>query len=288
PGTASLAASGTQQFTALLKDAAGNTLTGRTVAWSSSATSVATVGATSGLATAVTNGTSSIVATSEGRTGSAQLTVQTLSASTFSLTSSGAAHIRPGETGVAVVKAGRPCCASITITLEVASAPTGITATLDTRTYAGDTSAMHLRIAVGASVAAGTVDIVVRGTTPGQAPVLLTVPVEVTTASIVSPITDDRIAAGRNLFSCGLRADGAPYCWGLNQSETYGSCYLRIAGCISSASPAVVSGSLRLRTIASGGFFTCGIALTGEAWCWGFNDQGQLGTGDFLVHNDPV
>jgi hypothetical protein len=62
------------QATATLKDAAGNVLTGRSIAWSSSAPSVAGVSA-NGLVTTSAAGTASVIATSEGKTGSATLTV---------------------------------------------------------------------------------------------------------------------------------------------------------------------------------------------------------------------
>lgn len=63
----------TQQLTANLRDAAGNAVFIRTVTWSSSAPTIATVSST-GLVTAVTAGTATITATSEGRTGTATVT----------------------------------------------------------------------------------------------------------------------------------------------------------------------------------------------------------------------
>jgi uncharacterized protein YjdB len=74
PANPSVAAGATQQFTATLKDASNNTLTGRAVAWSSSNELVATVNA-SGLATSKTAGTATITASSEGKDGSTTLTV---------------------------------------------------------------------------------------------------------------------------------------------------------------------------------------------------------------------
>lgn len=65
---------GTLQFTATLKAANGTVLTGRSVAWTSSNEAVATVSA-SGLARGVAPGTATITATSEGKSGSANLTV---------------------------------------------------------------------------------------------------------------------------------------------------------------------------------------------------------------------
>ena len=70
----SLTAGQTTQATATTRDASNNVLTGRSVAWSSSNTAVATVSA-SGLVTAVAVGSAQIIATSESKTGSATLTV---------------------------------------------------------------------------------------------------------------------------------------------------------------------------------------------------------------------
>ena len=64
----------TSQLTATPKDAASNALTNRSVTWSSSAPAVATVSAT-GLVTAVATGSTTISATSEGKTGTLLFTV---------------------------------------------------------------------------------------------------------------------------------------------------------------------------------------------------------------------
>ena len=67
----------TTQATAVLKSFAGAEFQGRPIDWTSSASGVATVSA-SGLVTAVGPGTSTIIATSEGLSGSASLTVSPL------------------------------------------------------------------------------------------------------------------------------------------------------------------------------------------------------------------
>lgn len=71
---ASLTVNQTSQASATPKDADGAVLTGRTVTWSSSSSTVATVSAT-GLVTAVSPGTATISGTSEGKTGSATVNV---------------------------------------------------------------------------------------------------------------------------------------------------------------------------------------------------------------------
>jgi uncharacterized protein YjdB len=77
PSTANVPAGQTFQLTATLTDAAGNVLTGRVVQWSSNNASRATVN-TAGLVSASTTnkGTVTITATSEGKSGSAIITVQ--------------------------------------------------------------------------------------------------------------------------------------------------------------------------------------------------------------------
>ena len=80
PAQASLSVGQTVQATATEKDASGNVLTGRLVTWTSSAPSVASVSA-AGLVTALAAGAANIVATSEGKTGSAAITVATVTSS---------------------------------------------------------------------------------------------------------------------------------------------------------------------------------------------------------------
>jgi hypothetical protein len=65
---------GALQLTATLKDTRGNVLKGRTVTWSSSAPAVATVSA-SGRVTGVTEGTATITAASEGKSGTLSVQV---------------------------------------------------------------------------------------------------------------------------------------------------------------------------------------------------------------------
>ncbi len=74
PATVSLQPGQTQQLTATPKDAGGNALSGRMVTWASGSTAVATVSG-SGLVSGVAAGSATITATSEGKSGSASVTV---------------------------------------------------------------------------------------------------------------------------------------------------------------------------------------------------------------------
>ncbi len=77
PNPLSMSVGQTTQLTATLEDAMGNVLNGRAVSWSSSNPSAATV-SSQGLVTAVANGVATITATSEGKSGSAAVTVVNL------------------------------------------------------------------------------------------------------------------------------------------------------------------------------------------------------------------
>lgn len=74
PATSQVAIRASETLSAVTRDAGGNTLTGRTVTWSSSDARVATV-TPSGTVTGVAAGTVTITATSEGHSGTATVTV---------------------------------------------------------------------------------------------------------------------------------------------------------------------------------------------------------------------
>lgn len=74
PPTATVSVGATQQMTATTLDGSGNTLTGRVVTWSTTDQNKATV-TPSGLVTGVSVGSVTISATSEGKAGASQITV---------------------------------------------------------------------------------------------------------------------------------------------------------------------------------------------------------------------
>ena len=87
----------TSQATAVLRDASNSVLTGRVVSWSSSNPAVALVNPTSGLVTGVLPGTANVIATSEGITGQAAITVTISTAPVASVSVAlGSASIQPG------------------------------------------------------------------------------------------------------------------------------------------------------------------------------------------------
>ncbi|MBX6333178.1 MAG: Ig domain-containing protein [Gemmatimonadaceae bacterium] len=85
PATASIALAGTVQLTATTRDADGHELSGRTVTWSTSDPTIATVSA-SGRVTGTGAGQATITATSEGKRGTARVTVTLPEAATVVIT----------------------------------------------------------------------------------------------------------------------------------------------------------------------------------------------------------
>ena len=74
PSSSTMIVGSVQQFSATVKDAQGFTLAGRTVTWSSSNSAVASV-SSSGLVNSLSAGTANIIATSDGKSGIATVTV---------------------------------------------------------------------------------------------------------------------------------------------------------------------------------------------------------------------
>ena len=103
-GSSTLDAGQTTTATPTLTDAAGNTLTGRTVAWQSSNSAIAAVNA-SGVVSAIAKGSVTITAIADGKTGSAPLTVATKTVASVIVTP-GSASATVGQTAqlVAVAK----------------------------------------------------------------------------------------------------------------------------------------------------------------------------------------
>ncbi|CAA9362401.1 MAG: hypothetical protein AVDCRST_MAG68-4521, partial [uncultured Gemmatimonadetes bacterium] len=84
PSPLSLPVGGTRTLSAVLRDASGNVLSGRAVTWSSANTAVAAVSAGGVVSGVSAGGPVAVTATSEGKSGSAQVTV-TASASALAL-----------------------------------------------------------------------------------------------------------------------------------------------------------------------------------------------------------
>ena len=86
-----------------------------------------------------------------------------------------------------------------------------------------------------------------------------------------------RVHAG-NGFTCGIVEGGKGLCWGLNDKGQLGEGGLFA---FFASAPKVISDDLRFRQLGTkaAGRHVCGITTSGDTYCWGENDFGQLGHG---------
>jgi len=93
------------------------------------------------------------------------------------------------------------------------------------------------------------------------------------------------VSAGSS-HTCGVDRGGTALCWGFNGNGELGD------GSTSNRStPVVVGGALlHFANVSAGGSasHTCGVDTSGNALCWGFNGQGQLGNGTTTNSATPV
>jgi alpha-tubulin suppressor-like RCC1 family protein len=101
--------------------------------------------------------------------------------------------------------------------------------------------------------------------------------VPVYTGGALSGVTLTQIVAGQN-FTCALATTGSAYCWG-NDGTIAGDPAIALGNGTTGASsvPVLVSGGLNFADITAGGDFACGVTTAGAAYCWGNNQNGQLG-----------
>jgi len=80
--------------------------------------------------------------------------------------------------------------------------------------------------------------------------------------------------------ACAIGVDGRAWCWGTNLFGELGSqaATESCEGFPCATRPVLVSTDLSFREISVRGRSSCAIATTGDAWCWGLNDHGQLGS----------
>lgn len=92
------------------------------------------------------------------------------------------------------------------------------------------------------------------------------------------------IVAG-SYHACGLTADGKAYCWGQDSDGQLGDGPAVLDDCMGvncSDTPVLVdtsgmAGSKVFVQLVAGSWHTCGLASDGLAYCWGYDEYGQLG-----------
>ena len=85
--------------------------------------------------------------------------------------------------------------------------------------------------------------------------------------------------------TCALTTEGKAYCWGVNGQGRLGN-----NSTADSRIPAAVQmpAGVSFQSITVGGNHTCALATTGQAYCWGWNQYGQLGNNSTTGSRIPV
>jgi alpha-tubulin suppressor-like RCC1 family protein len=253
PQTVEVVVGHTAKLNATPRDASGSALTGRTVSWSSSNTSIASVD-NSGTVTGVAAGSATITASSEGKSAAAAITVE----------------------------ADAPAVSVATVS--IAAAPDTIEAWDATALHATTRDAKDSLLTgrvirwTTSNPAVATIDSVtgvLTGIDRGTVTITATSEGKTGTRSQVIVIKYRSIGAG-TMHACDIASGGIVWCWGLNGAEgRIGSDQLGSSSM--SSTPVKVPGNLRFTQLATFGRHTCALTSEGKAYCWGYNGWGALG-----------
>ena len=85
---------------------------------------------------------------------------------------------------------------------------------------------------------------------------------------------------------CGLQTSGAAWCWGAGFNGNLGDGVFHPF--VQPSGPVAVTGGHVFASITTGREYTCGLTTTGAAYCWGMNNNGELGDGSTTSASSPV
>jgi alpha-tubulin suppressor-like RCC1 family protein len=264
---------GAVQLGVVTRDAAGNRINNRLVEWTSSDPGVATVARSandSGVVTGIADGVARLIATVEGASDTAVVTVGpppaivgfAISPDTATLVLRQQTQLKGSSKDAA---GGRNPLIASEVTWESS----------DPNVAAVD---------AGALVAA-------RG--PGEAIITgrwsnYTATARVSVVRLAFTMMD----AGR-WHTCGLASSNTTYCWGgsdLGQAGQPGivDASPLVAPRVRIVAPAPVSGQVSTGMVSAGGAHNCALDADGRAWCWGYGADGELGNGATTNSSKPI
>ncbi len=109
-----------------------------------------------------------------------------------------------------------------------------------------------------------------------------------TPVQVVGLVNVVQLAPG-SFHSCARLTDGTARCWGKNDHGQIGdgttTQRLTAVAVVSPDGTGVLSGIVDLH---AGYDFSCALLASGDVYCWGWNDLGQLGDGTKLDRNVPT
>ncbi len=270
----------TVQLTAVALGWDDKPMTGRTITWTSSNTSVATIDSTR-RAVFLRSGTVRFTAKSSPTTGEASVTAldrQLQSVSSGDDFSCGFANLGRGycwgvgELGQLGTTADSTCFDGSPLTVRGGGQ---FACTLSPKRHAG-TALEFIALDAGGNSACGvTRDKLIYcwgDDSFGQVGNGLKGAAEQPSLATVAQERFDSITVG-GAHACALNTARQAYCWGKDSLGQLGD-----DRSVNSTTPIPVAGGRAYSAISAGGDHTCAISA-GQAFCWGLNDQGQLGNG---------
>lgn len=113
------------------------------------------------------------------------------------------------------------------------------------------------------------------------------VPVEITMSGVLSGKTIKSIASGY-MHTCVIASDDLVYCWGFNDNGQLGNNSTTQSLVPVAVNTAGVLNGKTIKSIVTSYQHTCVIASDDLAYCWGYNNSGQLGNNSYSQSNVPV
>ncbi|MBI3982887.1 MAG: Ig-like domain-containing protein [Gemmatimonadetes bacterium] len=272
PASAALVVRGTVRLMATLEDASGRAIFGRPVVWTTDDAAVATVDA-GGVVTAIATGSTAVVASSEGVSDTAAITVA--AGISFASVSAGSGHT------CGLTEGGSAYCwghnyrgqlgdGSFSPAGTHSPAPLAVIGGLSfaTLTAGSDDALVGHSCGVTATGAAYCWGENQFGELGDGSTADRTAP-----AAVAGGLTVSTVSAGAD-HTCGLTPAGQAYCWGRNDGGQLGD-----GSTTPSAVPVAVAGGRTFSAVSAGSIHTCALTTAGAAYCWGVNVSGQLGNG---------
>jgi alpha-tubulin suppressor-like RCC1 family protein len=265
PAAPTVVLGGTRQLVAQMHDSVGRRVFQRTVTWTSDAPGVVAVSATGG-ATGAAVGTANVTSSVEGLSASASVTVVTVS---FAEVSPGFLHTCARTGAGAAFCWGYNVAGYLGVGAEALrhTSPTPVLGGLTfTAVRAGEAHSCGL-VGGGAGYCWGFND-------QGRLGDGTLAPVRATPTAVSGVLAFDDILPG--VHTCALTSTGAAHCWGWNVVGQLGD-----GTRTDRAAPVAVTGGLNFSqvSVSTSGLSTCALTGSGAAYCWGYNSDGQVGTG---------
>lgn len=94
----------------------------------------------------------------------------------------------------------------------------------------------------------------------------------------------NQISTG-DAHTCAITTTNDAYCWGTGMDGALGNSSNNRDE--DHNTPVKVLGDLKFKQVAAGIYHTCALTTVGEAYCWGYNETGQLGSSDHTDHDVP-